>query len=87
MLADLNLQAALHNDIEFLSAVLGQMNRLLLLLGGILVANPVGLRQSLLKVRGKVLNQDAFLLGSTLSFALSRNCVRCQLSRMSFKEG
>ena len=69
MVAHLHPQAAGHDHIEFLAAVPGQMDGLILQRLVIAVVDPVGLGQLLLELGGQVLDVNALLVGGDLALA------------------
>ncbi len=69
MVADLHLQAAGKHQVEFLTFMGRRMDRLVLLLFGILIANPVGLGHLVPEFRSQICDGDALLLRGGLTLA------------------
>ncbi len=86
MVADLDLQAAGKHQVEFLSLVGGRMDRLILLLFGIFIANPVRLRHLIPEFRRQVRNGDAFFLRGGFALAAAGHRVGGQESIVAFQQ-
>ncbi len=84
MVTDLNFHAALEHEVELLAGVRRRVDRFLLLLRRVLVANPVGLGELVLEHRREVLDQDALLFRRHLALAVSRHRVGRKLGRVTF---
>ena len=75
VVAHLHLQRAAEDQVEFLAGVRGGVDGLVLLLGVVIVAHPVGLGDLLAELGRQVLNADAALLRGGDAAALARDRV------------
>ena len=86
MVVDLHLQGAGKHQVEFLAAVGRGMDRLVLLLLGILVPDPVGLGHLVPELRRQVRNGDAFLLRGGLALAAAGHRIGGQPGVIAFQQ-